>query len=43
MLVRKVFSTLVDSKDGGLAFLYLDYKIIFILAVENPSVYFPYL
>ena len=43
MLVRKVFSTLVDSKEGGLAFLCLDYKIIIIVAVENPSVYFPYL
>ena len=41
--MRKVFSTLVDSKEGGLAFLCLDYNIIFILAVENPSVYFPYL
>ena len=41
--MRKVFSTLVDSKDGGLPFFCLDYKIIFILAVENPSVYFPYL
>ena len=42
--MRKVFSTLVDSKDGGLAFFCLDYKIILnILAVENPIVYFPYL
>ena len=32
--MRKLFSTLVDSKEGGLAFLCLDYKIILIGAVE---------